>query len=172
MSKALLIIDPQNDYFSDGAYPLWNAEPTLENIERAIATAKAQDIPIILIQHVAEAEAGPSPFFNEGTPGVEIHPRVRAAVPDARVVIKHYADAFERTELEATLRELGVAQLLLAGMMTQNCVTHTAISKAAEKYDVTVLSDACTTVDQMIHMIALHGLSTRVALTPADEALA
>ena len=53
-------------------------------------------------------------------------------------------------------------------MMTQNCVTHTAISKAAEKYDTTILTDCSTTVDEMIHNIALHALSTRIRLTTSD----
>jgi nicotinamidase-related amidase len=56
-------------------------------------------------------------------------------------------------------------------MMTQNCVTHTAISKSAEKYKVSVLPDCCTTVSEMIHRIALNALSTRVALVPSSEAL-
>ena len=56
-------------------------------------------------------------------------------------------------------------------MMTQNCVTHTAISKAADKYIVTILPDCCTTVDEMIHNIALHAVSTRVNLVPSSEAL-
>jgi nicotinamidase-related amidase len=56
-------------------------------------------------------------------------------------------------------------------MMTQNCVTHTAISKAAEKYKVCILPDCCTTVSEMLHLIALHGVSTRIALVPSAEAL-
>jgi nicotinamidase-related amidase len=64
-----------------------------------------------------------------------------------------------------------VTELLVCGMMTQNCVTHTAISKSAEKYTVTVLSDCCTTVSEMLHHIALHALSTRVALVPGGEAV-
>jgi glucan phosphorylase len=43
-------------------------------------------------------------------------------------------------------------------------VTHTAISKAADKYAVKILTDCCTTVSQMIHAIALNAVSTRVAL--------
>ncbi len=51
------------------------------------------------------------------------------------------------------------------GMMTQNCVTHTALSRQADAYErVTVLTDACTTVSEMLHAIALHALSTRVQL--------
>ena len=56
-------------------------------------------------------------------------------------------------------------------MMTQNCVTHTAISKAAEKYAVTVLTDCCTTVSEILHLIALHALSTRVKLVPSTDVL-
>ena len=56
-------------------------------------------------------------------------------------------------------------------MMTQNCVTHTAISKAAEKYNVSVLVNCCTTVSEILHLIALHALSTRVKLVPSGEAM-
>ena len=73
--------------------------------------------------------------------------------------------------LVETLAGLGVSELLLCGMMTQNCVTHTALSKGAEKYTVSVLADCCTTVSQILHLIALNALSTRVALPKADAAL-
>lgn len=171
MSKALLLIDLQNDYFPGGAFPLWDVERVVANVEAAVARARASGMHVIHVQHVADPKMGLSPFFNVGTPGVEIHARVRAAAPDAPVVTKAFADAFHETKLAATLRELGARELLLAGMMTQNCVTHTAISKAAEAFDVTVLPDACTTVSEMLHLIALHALSTRVKLVPSDAAL-
>jgi nicotinamidase-related amidase len=52
-----------------------------------------------------------------------------------------------------------------------NCVTHTAISKAAEKYKVSILADCCTTLDRMIHAFALKALSTRVTLVESASAL-
>jgi nicotinamidase-related amidase len=64
-----------------------------------------------------------------------------------------------------------VEELLICGMMTQNCVTHTAISQSAEKYKVSILTDCCTTVDRMIHSIALHALSTRVELVESATVL-
>ena len=169
MTKALLVIDLQNDYFPGGKFPLWNTDVVLKNIERAIEKANAHGIPVIHIQHVAKQ--GMAPFFNEGTPGADIHPRILAAAHKAPIVVKEFADSFEKTTLEATLTKLGVTELLICGMMTQNCVTHTAISKAAEKYSVSVLVDCCTTVDEMIHNIALHALSTRVKLVPSSEVL-
>jgi len=171
-SRALIVIDPQNDYFPGGKYPLWNTEATLANIEQAILRARSLEIPVVLVQHIADASRGIAPFFNAGSPGVEIHPCVRTAAPDAPVVVKSFADSFHHTLLEETLHGLGVEELLLCGMMTQNCVTHTALSKSAEKYQVTILPECCTTVDQMIHRIALNALSTRVMLLPAPEALA
>jgi len=169
--SALIVIDIQNDYFPKGNYPLFNAEGTLLNIEQAIAKAHAQQIPVILVQHVADSAKGPSPFFNAGSEGVALHPRILAAAPQAPVVVKSFADSFHKTTLEETLQPLGVKALLICGMMTQNCVTHTAISRAAEKYEVTVLKDCCTTVDQMINAIALSALTVRVAVSEQGAVL-
>ncbi len=169
MSKALLVIDLQNDYFTGGKFPLWNTDAVLTNIERAIEKANTRGIPVIHVQHIANSKMGIAPFFNAGTPGTDIHPRVLAA-PAAPVVVKEFADGFEKTTLGETLTGLGVTELLVCGMMTQNCVTHTAISKAAEKFAVTILPDCCTTVSEVLHLIALHAVSTRVKLVPAAGA--
>lgn len=171
MKKALLVIDIQNDYFPGGKFPLWNTEATLANIESAIKSAIAKGIPVIHIQHIANPDLGVSPFFNKGTPGAEIHPQILAAAPDAPVVIKEFADSFFQTNLEKILTDLGIEELLVCGMMTQNCVAFTAISQSAEKYKVAILPDCCTTVNEMIHKIALHGVSTRVALVSSNEAI-
>jgi nicotinamidase-related amidase len=171
MSKpALVVIDIQNDYFEGGAFPLWNAEPTLAATENAIRKARAKGMPVVFIQHIAN---GPSPFFNPETEGVKLHERVRAAVGDAPIVVKQHADAFEGTTLHQTLQGLGADELIVCGMMTQNCVTHTAISRRADDYKkVTVLQDASTTVSEMLHLIAVAGLAPRVTLSTVNEALA
>jgi nicotinamidase-related amidase len=171
MTKALLVIDLQNDYFPGGKFPLWNTEVVVANIEQAIKEARTKGIAVIHIQHIADPKMGIAPFFNQGTEGAGIHPRILAAAPDAPVVVKEYADGFVGTKLDEVLSGLGVDELLVCGMMTQNCVTHTAISKSAEKYKVTVLTDCCTTVNEMLHNIALHALSTRVSLLSAKEAI-
>lgn len=172
MSKqALIVIDLQNDYFPEGKFPLWNTDVTLTNTESAIAKARTKNIPVILVQHVADASNGIAPFFNAGSTGVDINPRILTAAPDGIIITKAFADSFHHTALEETLSKLGVEELLVCGMMTQNCVTHTAISKAAEKYSVKILTDCCTTVNQMIHLIALNAVSTRIALTESSVAL-
>ncbi len=168
MRKALLVIDIQNDYFENGKFPLWNTEEVLANIENAIDKANADNIPVILVQHISKSS---SSFFCKGTEGVQIHPRILNVAPSAKIVNKSHADSFYKTELEEVLTRLEVEELLVCGMMTQNCVTHTAISKAAEKYTVKVLSDCCTTVNEPIHLFALDAMSIRVPLISYIEAL-
>ena len=169
--KALIVIDLQNDYFPEGKFPLWNTSAVLANIEEAISRANEQKIPVIVVQHIANPALGVAPFFNKDSDGAVVHSRILELAPAAHIVIKEFADSFEQTNLEDILTELAVTELLICGMMTQNCVTHTAISKTAENYQVTVLVDSCTTVDEMIHNIALHALSTRVTLMDTKAAI-
>jgi nicotinamidase-related amidase len=166
---ALIVIDVQNDYFPTGAYPLHDTQAVLERTVQAVRSAQAQGLPVVLVQHVAK---GPSPFFNADTEGVQIHPLLRAAAPDAPVVVKGHADSFLNTTLQTTLATLGVDSLWLCGMMTHNCVTHTALSPQAQGYTVRVLEDLCTTVDPMIHAIALSALRDRVEVLSAQTLLA
>ncbi|MDF3002068.1 MAG: isochorismatase hydrolase [Bacillota bacterium] len=171
MSKALLVIDLQNDYFPGGKFPLWNTEKTLKNVLTAIERANHKRIPVIHIQHIADPERGMAPFFNEGTDGASIKPEVLEAAPGSPIVIKHHADGFYQTNLSKVLDGLGVKELILCGMMTQNCVTHTAISKSAEPYSVTMIPECCTTVNEAIHAFAVNAVSTRLKLGRIEEAI-
>ncbi len=168
--RALIVIDVQNDYFTGGTFPLWNTAETLARIVTAIERANAQGVPVILVQHLSAAGAA-APMFGAGTPGAQIHAHILAAAAQAPIVSKAYADSFHQTTLDATLQQLGVEELLVCGMMTQNCVTHTAISRSAEKYRVAMVSDCCTTVSPEIHAFALRAVATRARLVEADAVL-
>lgn len=171
MKKALLVIDLQNDYFPGGLFPLWNTDAVLSNVREAIRLAQSTGVDVIHIQHIANPSMGPAPFFNKGTEGAAIHRDILAAAPDAPVVIKEFADSFFQTNLDQLLGERGVTEILVCGMMTQNCVTHTAISRSADKYRVSLLADCCTTVSEILHLIALHAVSTRTNLVSLKDFL-
>lgn len=164
---ALLVIDVQNDYFDNGSFPLWNTKQALKEILNAIQTAKEQDTAVVLVQHVAESE---SPLFAEGSEGVKLHQAILDAAPEAPIVTKTHADAFQETNLAQVLEELEVDRLVICGMMTQNCVTHTAISDAADPYQVSILPDACTTREELLHFIALEAIQAKVTYTDIQHA--
>ena len=52
MKKALLIIDVQNDYFENGAYPLPNAAMAAKNIQSVLARFRADGDLVVFIQHI------------------------------------------------------------------------------------------------------------------------
>lgn len=168
---ALIVIDIQNDYFPGGKFPLWNTDKILINTKDLIAKANQQDIPVFLIQHVSSAPKGMAPFFEKDSEGAKIHPEIMTFCSSAKVIQKQHADSFYQTDLENSLGKFDIDELLICGMMTQNCVTHTALSKQAEKYKVSIIEDCCTTTDEMIHKIALNALSPRLPLVTLTEAL-
>ncbi len=114
---------------------------------------------MVFVKH--ESSTG---FLIKGTEGAEIHCELLPYLDDGVTIIKHHADAFLNTGLDATLQTHNISKLVLAGIMTQNCVTHTAVSPQAAKYDVGVFANACTAPTQMIHQIALRALADRVTI--------
>jgi hypothetical protein len=68
---------------------------------------------------------------------------------DAEPLIeKSYGDAFEDTELEALLADLGVGRLIVSGAQTDACIRSTLHGALTRGYDTVLVSDAHTTEDQ------------------------
>lgn len=156
MSRALLVIDIQREYFPGGLLPLWEAEETEARIITAIGRARDAGDKIILVQHLSAATTG---LFATGSAGSELRPEIIAAVPQAPVVVKQYADSFQDTTLAEHLTE--VTELLVCGMMTQNCVVFTALSRSAEHLKVSVVGDLCAAPTEAVHRIAINALRSK-----------
>ena len=163
MTRALIVIDVQKEYFPGGKAPLFEAEETEARILDAIARARAVGDKVILIRHEFPAD---QPIFAAGTPGTQIRDAILAAAGDAPVITKNFADAFQDTDLSAHLD--GVESLLICGMMTQNCVAFTAMSDLAAGYKVTVLGDLCAAPSQLVHGVALNALASKRPMAEAQ----
>ncbi|MDF7681788.1 isochorismatase family protein [Enterobacteriaceae bacterium ESL0689] len=156
MKKALIIIDAQNDYLTNGHYPLWNIDNTLKNIQqRAIASSNNGDL-IVFVQHLSPPD---SPFFAEETAGAALISSLTDRINNPVIVTKKYADAFDETPLDELLQANNINEIDITGMMTQNCVLFTAISEQARKYTPRIIADCCTSVTPVIHAVAIRGLS-------------
>jgi nicotinamidase-related amidase len=139
MTRALVIVDIQRDYFPGGNMPLHEPEAAAAKAGRVLEAFRAAGEPVIHIQHLSPAGAG---FLEEGTPGAEI---MAPVTPDAgeTVMQKRAPNSFLGTELEQHLRELGVDEVVVVGMMTSMCVDATTRAGADLGFGMTIVPDAC-----------------------------
>jgi nicotinamidase-related amidase len=142
MSKALVLIDLQNDYFPGGRMELVGADAAVRQAAGLLEAFRARSLPVLHIQHLSK-RAGAT-FFLPGTQGAEIHSAVRPGAGE-RVFVKHFPSAFRETDLQAALRELGVSQPVFAGMMTHLCVDTTVRAAADLGFQCALAHDACAT---------------------------
>jgi nicotinamidase-related amidase len=137
-NTALLVIDMQIGLV-ERAY---QAGMVLDRIADLMDRARRTKVPVIHVQHhhatYAPLKAGASTWH--------LHPRV-APVEGERVIAKMASDSFHETPLLDELRQLGVTHLVVTGMQTEFCVDTTCRRAISLGFNVTLVSDAHTTVD-------------------------
>jgi nicotinamidase-related amidase len=93
--------------------------------------------------------------------------------PGELVVNKTTYGTFNSTGLDHALRSLGIASLVVGGVVTNVCVETTARDAADRGYDVVLLEDGCAAFSPEIHeatLVSFQGPFGRVRTT--DEVLA
>lgn len=134
-NTALLVIDVQNGVVADAH----NRDDVIVNINILVGRARAQDAPVIWVQHSDE-------HLPRGSDGWRYVPELLRRDPEP-VVHKNYGDSFEGTDLEAVLAGRAVGHLVVAGAQTDACIRSTLHGAFVRGYDVTLVGDAHTTED-------------------------
>jgi nicotinamidase-related amidase len=175
---ALLLIDIQQGMDS----PSFGKRNNLDAERKAaalLAAWRAAGAPIVHIQHLS---VRPDSVFRPGQPGAELKEDVRPA-PGEPLFQKRANCAFIGTTLETHLRQCGISHLVVAGMMTDHCVSATARVAADLGFAVTVVSDATATFERAgpdgrqydadeIHRVELASLNREFAtIRTANEVL-
>lgn len=128
-SYALLVIDIQNFYFPGGRSELVEPVQAAEKAAVAIAHARAENAPVIYIQHKSAA-------------GMEINDLVKPA-PGEAIFVKEEVSSFLGTGLTEHIKGLGADTLVICGMQTQMCVEAAVRAASDLGYYVFLLHDAC-----------------------------
>ncbi|ARH89620.1 MULTISPECIES: isochorismatase family protein [Streptomyces] len=136
----LILIDYQNTYTS-GVLELTGWESALDAAAALLARARKAGTKVI---HVMNDGGAGSPYDIRAEIG-RIHPRV-APVEGEPVVVKTAApNAFVGTDLGEHLDAAGHKKVIIAGFMTNMCVTFTAEGAFLRGNQPTVVADACAT---------------------------
>lgn len=137
--SALILIDCQNTY-REGTMQLEGVEEALKQAQLLLHKARELSVPVIHIQHDGGVGSPYDITARIGAISDEVAP-----VAGETVITKHYPNAFIHTELDATLKALGVNSLVLAGFMTHMCINSTAHGAFNLGYAATVVANATAT---------------------------
>ena len=143
MTRALLVIDVQREYF-DGAFPIRHPAGHLRAILEVMDAAKKANIPTVVVRH--HQPDPESPVFRKGSELWQLHADIESRPRDA-LIDKQLPGSFTITPLDNFLEERDVDTVCIAGYMTQVCCDTTARQAFHRGYKVEFLRDATGTLD-------------------------
>ena len=143
MSKALIVIDIQNDYFSGGNMELCNITRVLRNINELIKFSREKGYEIYFIRHISKKID--ASFFKPDTYGAQLHKDLD--IKDSLIIEKNYPNSFRDTILKSELEKKRIDELIVCGAMTHMCIDTTIRAGFDLGYEITLVEDACATKD-------------------------
>ena len=166
MKQGLIVVDLQNEYLPTGKLPLSGIEAAVANAARVIAHARSSDCPVFHIRH--EFDDSDAPIFVKGSAGVEIQPEVAAAAGEP-VIVKNHINSFRDTDLKRQLDAHGVEQVVVVGAMSHMCIDAVVRAAADMGYPVTVIHDACATLELSFGGVTVPAAHVHAAMMAAFE---
>lgn len=166
---ALLVLDMQDYFLEPNSHAYVPSAPSiLPGIQGLIRLFTVIDQPVIYTRHVnTEADAGMMSIWWEDI----INPSfARSHIVDIfdikkqLVIEKTQYDAFLKTNLDETLRQSRVEQVVVTGVMTHLCCETTARSAFMRGYEVFFPVDGTATYTEAHHRASLLNLSHGFAL--------
>jgi len=150
--QALIVIDVQNEFSSQGKRSVPGHDAALTAIDARVAQARSAGWPIAWVRH--HNKPTESPAFVPGTWGAEFSPGFGPAA-DAHLEKEFNKDvygAFTGSNLGSWLSQLGVVTVLIVGFYTHGCVSTTSREAIMAGLDVW-LDPAATGACDMEHPV-------------------
>lgn len=170
---ALLVIDPYNDFISEGG-KVWDrlkavaeANKCVPNMLRVLNAARKAELRVFYALHhryrpgdyetwryiaPTQRDAWSHKTFEYGTWGGEIRAEF-APRPGEVVAQEHWCSSgFANTDLDLQLKKHGVHRLIVVGLIAHTCVESTVRFAAELGYEVTMVKDATADyTDELMH---------------------
>jgi nicotinamidase-related amidase len=164
-STALLVVDPYNDFLSDGG-KLWErtretatSQHLIEHMQQALSASRAAGIKVVIVPHrryrpgdwegskylpyrgtLEGIQRGQ--LFALGTWGGEFRKEFTPQSGDV-IASEHWiSSGFANTDLDMQLKQHGIDHIVLVGMRANTCIESTLRDGVELGYHTTVLSDA------------------------------
>lgn len=139
IKPVLVVMDVQNVWIPRMAEEDQKTAP--QKINESIALFREFERPIIRVYH-SDPKHGPEP----GTEPFEF-PESIATTEDDRKIVKNFASAFTKTELEQILREQELNTVVLCGLSATGCVLATYFGAMDREFKVVMIDGALLSHD-------------------------
>ena len=169
---ALLVIDIQNTYLEPDEDPVeaarWQpfytrmSDIVIPNNKRLIDWARSEGIEVIFARIACQKTNGRDRSLSQKKPGFnylllpkdsedsqivsELNP-----LNDEIVITKTTDSALTGTNLRLILHKMGIKDVIVSGIFTDQCVSSTVRSLADESFGVLVVHDACAAATMKLH---------------------
>jgi len=160
---ALLVIDPYNDFISEGG-KVWDrlrgvaeANACVPNMLQVLNAARSAEIRVFYALHhryrpgdyetwkyiaPVQKAAWSHKTFEDGTWGAEVRSELAPQTGDI-VALEHWCSSgFANTDLDLQLKKHGIHRLIVIGLIAHTCVESTVRFAAELGYEVTMVKDA------------------------------
>jgi len=192
---AYLLVDPYNDFLSEGGKVFPLIEPIadevglLDNLHALDIAVRVAGIPVFIVPHRRwepgdyEDWAHPTPnqrkimdrhTFTRGEWGGDWHPDFAPQEGDV-VVQEHWGSSgFANTDLDFRLKQKGITHVIVVGLLANTCIEATARYASELGYHVTLVRDATAAFKpEMMHAAhELNGPTFAHAILTTDELIA
>ena len=159
-SKALLVVDPQNDFMPGGSLPVPDGDSIITVVNRLIELFNSNNAPVFISRdwhpadHCSFIEEGGKwpPHCVKDTEGALFHPDLilpeSSEVIDKAVVKEPDAySAFQDTGLANILKIRGLTDIYTCGLATDVCVRSTILDGLRAGFKMYVIEDAARAVE-------------------------
>jgi len=193
-NTAVLVIDPYNDFISEGG-KIWDriksvaeANNTVPHMAQVVAAAREAGLRVFYAMHrryrpgdyeswkyiaPIQKAAMQRKTFEYGTWGGEIRAEFAPQLGDI-VAQEHWGSSgFANTDLDLLLKRHGIQRLIVIGLIAHTCVESSVRFAAELGYEVTVVKDATADFsDEHMHAALVTNLPNYAnAIVTTDEIL-
>lgn len=166
-SAAVLVVDMLNDFFKPGGkMVLEGGDVLIPPTRRLLNHSRRLGIPVIYVNDSHRPGLRKDREFAkraehcvEGTWGAEVIDEIKPKKKDF-VVLKHRYSGFYDTDLDLTLKDLGVDSLIVLGVVTNICVRSTIHDAFFRGYKVVVPRDCVMATGEREQESSLYDIET------------
>ncbi|MCL0060506.1 isochorismatase family protein [Dehalococcoidia bacterium] len=162
--SALVIVDMQRYFLEDSSHAfIPAARAIVPRLTKLIQAYSQHGLPIVFTRHLnTDANAGMmsrwwQDLIRADDPASEIIPEFDLS--QGVVIEKSQYDAFYETALDEMLREKGVTQIVICGVMSHLCCETTARSAFVRGFEVFFTVDGTATYTEAFHRATLLNLA-------------